>query len=45
MKMLIVDDNANSLQILRSQASAWKMEVETADSADSALKLMRAAIA
>ena len=44
VKMLIVDDNANSLQILSSQASAWKMEVETADSADCALKLMRAAI-
>ncbi len=44
VRLLIVDDNANSLQILRSQASAWKMEVETADSAEAALKLMRAAI-
>jgi two-component system, sensor histidine kinase and response regulator len=43
VKVLIVDDNANSLQILRSQVSAWKMEVAAADSADSALKLMRAA--
>ena len=43
VRLLIVDDNQNSLQILRSQASAWKMEVETADSADSALKLMRGA--
>ena len=43
VKVLIVDDNANSLQILRRHASAWKMEVETADSAEAALKLMRAA--
>ncbi len=43
VKVLIVDDNANSRQILGSQASAWKMEVETADSAGSALRLMHAA--
>jgi len=43
VRLLIVDDNENSLQILHTQASAWKMEVETADSADSALSLMRAA--
>ncbi len=43
VRLLIVDDNENSLQILRSHASAWKMEVETAASADAALKLMRAA--
>jgi two-component system, sensor histidine kinase and response regulator len=44
IRLLIVDDNANSLQILGSQASAWKMEVETASAADHALKLMRAAL-
>ena len=43
VKVLIVDDNANSLRILSSHASAWKMQVETADSANSALTLMRAA--
>jgi CheY-like chemotaxis protein len=42
-RLLIVDDNLNSLQILESQALAWKMDVETAASADSALALMGAA--
>ena len=42
-RLLIVDDNRNSLQIMRTVASGWKIDVETAESADSALALLHAA--
>lgn len=44
VRVLIVDDNANSRQILHGRVSAWQMEATTADSAEAALKLMRAAV-
>jgi two-component system, sensor histidine kinase and response regulator len=40
-KILIVDDNANSQQILERQVTAWGMEPRTASSAEEALVIMR----
>ncbi|HTQ25951.1 MAG TPA: response regulator [Candidatus Binataceae bacterium] len=45
VKALIVDDNATSLRILGAQLAAWKMEAATAESAEAALDIMRAALA
>ena len=42
-RILIVDDNQNSRQMLAIQASSWGMEPITAESAEAALKLMKAA--
>jgi two-component system sensor histidine kinase/response regulator len=42
-RILIVDDNENSRQMLALQASSWGMEPATAESAEVALKLMKAA--
>jgi two-component system, sensor histidine kinase and response regulator len=43
VRVLIVDDNANSLEILRRQVSAWGMEAYTADCAERALEALRKA--
>ncbi len=40
-KVLIVDDNANSRQILARQVSAWGMRPTTAQSAEEALVILR----
>jgi two-component system, sensor histidine kinase and response regulator len=42
-RILIVDDNANSRQVLDRHASSWGMKVSTATSAEEALGAMRGA--
>ena len=44
-KTLIVDDNANSLEILRRQTESWGMETATALSAATALEVLKKAAA
>jgi signal transduction histidine kinase/DNA-binding response OmpR family regulator len=43
MRVLVVDDNHTSRQILRNQIGAWKMQVGSAASGDEALNRLRAA--
>ena len=43
IRAIVVDDNSNSLEILRRQTSAWGMETEVALSASEALDALRAA--
>ena len=44
-RVLIVDDNATTLQILRNQIFAWKLQKASAASGAEALRLLRAAAA
>jgi len=41
LQVLIVDDNTTNLDILRHQLSAWGLRVDTADSGEQALEMMR----
>lgn len=41
LKLLVVDDNATNRKILRYQASSWGMQMDEADSATTALKMLR----
>ena len=41
VKIIIVDDNANSRKILQRQVSSWGMVAKTAPSAEDALVIMR----
>ena len=43
LRVLIVDDNAASRQILRQQIFAWKLQKDSAGSGPEALRLLRAA--
>ena len=45
LKILIVDDNATSWQILLDETRAWQMEAETARSGDACLEKIREAVA
>ena len=45
LRVLIVDDNATSRQILRQQVFAWKLQKDSAGSGPEALRLLRAAAA
>jgi len=45
LRVLIVDDNATSRQILRHQIGAWKMQRGSAAGGHEALKLLREAVA
>ncbi len=45
VRILIVDDNENSRQMLTMQTMAWGMEADAASSAEQALQLMRKAAA
>jgi two-component system sensor histidine kinase/response regulator len=45
VRVLIVDDNENSRQMLTMQTMAWGMEADTASSTEQALQLMRKAAA
>jgi PAS domain S-box-containing protein len=42
-KVIIVDDNSNSREILQRQLTSWGMEARSAGSAEEALELMRSA--
>jgi two-component system, sensor histidine kinase and response regulator len=44
-RVLVVDDNANSREILRRQTAIWGVETELAPSAEAALELLRGAAA
>ncbi|WP_421656612.1 response regulator [Leptothermofonsia sp. ETS-13] len=41
LKLLVVDDNATNRKILRYQVSSWGMQVDEADSAITALNMLR----
>jgi signal transduction histidine kinase/DNA-binding response OmpR family regulator/HPt (histidine-containing phosphotransfer) domain-containing protein len=45
IRVLVVDDNATNLQILRHQLLAWNMRKGTASSGDEALKMLGDAVA
>jgi hypothetical protein len=41
LRLLVVDDNATNRKVLRYQVSAWGMQVDEAESATTALRLLR----
>jgi two-component system, sensor histidine kinase and response regulator len=43
LRMLVVDDNETNLQVVEEYAEAWGMAVDTAQSANSALRLLHVA--
>ena len=45
LRVLVVDDNATSRQILRHQIFAWKLQKGSAAGGDEALRVLRAAAA